>query len=148
MAFHFSLDSLLRLRRSIEHQQEILLANASHNVAQQQQKVLQLEESLRQMMEQEVKQLGVGAHAIELQTTLYIRSRALEKLGELQNELVQLKKIESVCRANLLRARQARGILETLRERRLRQYQQEEARQEQRRMDDLFLLRREYLQRQ
>ena len=148
MAFHFSLDSLLRLRRSIEHQQEILLANASHNVALQQQKIMQLEESLRQRMEQEVKQLGVGAHAIELQTTLYIRSRALEKLGELQNELGQLKKVESVCRANLLRARQVRDILETLRERRLRQYQQEEARQEQRRMDDLFLLRREYMQRQ
>ena len=148
MAFHFSLDSLLRLRRSVEHQHEIALADAIRNVAQQQQKIAQLEDSLRQMMEQEEKQLASGAHAIGLQTALYIRSRGVENLRELHNDLMHLKKIESACRAALLRARQEREILETLRERQLSQYHQDEARREQRRVDDLFLLRREYRQRQ
>ena len=44
-------------------------------------------------------------------------------------------------------ARRAREMLERVRDRQLRVYQKQAARREQRRLDDLFLLQREYLRR-
>lgn len=78
MAFHFTLDSVLRLRRSVEHQQELLLVHSTQRVTQTQQQILQLDGSLQKMAEQEAKQLDSGTHA------------ALEKISDLNPDVVTL----------------------------------------------------------
>jgi flagellar biosynthesis chaperone FliJ len=65
----------------------------------------------------------------------------------LEPQLARLEHLRREQREIFQEARRAREMLERVRDRQLRVYQKEVARREQRGLDDLFLLQREYLRR-
>jgi flagellar biosynthesis chaperone FliJ len=71
----------------------------------------------------------------------------LRQRKELEPQLAQSQQLRDQQREIFRRARQARETLESVRDRQLELYKKDAARREQRSLDDLFLLRREYLRR-
>jgi flagellar biosynthesis chaperone FliJ len=63
---------------------------------------------------------------------------------ELEGQLSRLQQLREQQRAIFQQARQARETLEAVRDRQLRLYKQEASRRDQGRLDDLFLMRREF----
>lgn len=147
MPFRFSLEPLLRLRRSVEHQQELRLAEANALVARDRLGIDQLNGAITAWEEQQTGQMRSGTTAAEIQFSLFCGAGMLHRREEMQKELSHHQEISLGCREALQQARKERETLDTLRERQFRMYEQEEKRREQRRLDDLFLLRREYLRR-
>ena len=143
MAFHFTLDNVLRYRRSLEdHEQLRLKAMLLRRAA-----ILQQQEQLRKARSELQADLQgvlsqVGLTAAELQFCL-IRSRDMQlseeqlklPLGELQSEIVAQTARYQV-------ERQRREVLESLRDVQLRKYETERTRREQSMLDELHLLRR------
>jgi flagellar export protein FliJ len=148
MAFRFSLDPLLRFRRSLEHQEQERLAKASARVAEVEMQVEELSSALGNFAEREAGQMQSGMTGAEIQFDLLCRSAMLRRREELQTELVCREELRAVCREALQKARRERETLDSLREQQLNTYLQEEKRREQRRMDDTFLLRRSFGRRQ
>lgn len=141
MAFHFSLDVVLRVRQSLEHQQELLLREANHRVMTLEQQVEELNAWLAADSQQELQQLVCGLSAAELHFDLLCRSALLERRRALEKDAVEARAARNNCAASFHQARQQREVVETLRQRQLELYRQLEARKQQRQVDDLFLLR-------
>jgi flagellar export protein FliJ len=69
-------------------------------------------------------------------------SALMERRSELEVELVRAQQLRDEQQRNFHLARRRRETLSSLRETKLRQYQREAARRDQRQADDAFLLRR------
>jgi flagellar export protein FliJ len=144
MAFRFPLHSVLHLRQSLEHQQELRLRAANQQVARVQHAIEQTEARREQMRTVRAQELGGGLTAAELRFELQCEEAIVRQRRELEAQLARLQQLRDEQRAILERARQARETLEAVRDRQVRVYQQEAARREQRRLDDLFLMRRSF----
>jgi len=95
----------------------------------------------------QAKELGSGMTAVELQFELLCDAELLRHRRELGQELARLQQLQEQQREIFQQSRRARQTLETMRDQQLRLYQKEAVRREQRTLDDLFLVRREYLRR-
>ena len=138
MAFRFPLESVLRLRRSQQRQQELLLQRRSREVIR-----LRLEWASTQ-----AEMAGIsgrspdGRTAAELQfdrerlATLAIRSEGIGK--ELQHAMAAREQAA----ADFRQAWQRRETLETLQNRGREAYAADDSRRAQRTLDDWFLARR------
>jgi flagellar export protein FliJ len=145
MAFRFPLEALLRVRQGLERQQELRLQEANHRVAALRR---QIEDTLREkenIAVQRRSQLESGVSAAELQFDLLCRSALTARQDALEKQLVEAEGFRRRCSEDFQKARQQREVVDTLRHHQLQDYHQQEARQGQRRLDDLFLLRRSYL---
>jgi flagellar export protein FliJ len=147
MAFQFSLDAILRLRKSLERQQELLLHEANQQMAALQARIANLNAHLSQHAAQEDLQLASTLSAAELQFIQLSRSVLLVQRSGLEKRLASTQAVRDSRMASFQQARQQREVLETLRQTQTQVYRQHEARQNQRRLDDLLLLRRAYLRR-
>jgi flagellar export protein FliJ len=147
MAFHFSLDAVLRLRRSLERQQELLLREANQQMIAIQLKIDHLDAQLSRQASQENLQLASTLSAAELQFLRVCRSVLQGQRGGLEKRLAAAQAVRDSRMATFRQARQQREVLETLRQAHSLVYRQNEARQSQRQLDDLILLRRAYLRR-
>jgi flagellar biosynthesis chaperone FliJ len=143
MAFHFSLEAILRLRRGQERVERLKL----EAIASEQAKVRkQLENMTQQFFESRRRfqqQVGHEKFGAELQfedarsDRVAAARRALEmRVAGL--ELERLKQVEVYKKAH-----QSRELLENLRGRKFDFYRQTLSRREQQELDDLFLMRRE-----
>ena len=147
MAFRFALAALLRFRQSLEHQAEILLQEANHDIEAVRKRIEHSDCALGEMAKQNADKLHSGVTAAELQFDLISRSLLLHHRELLHEEMIMREEIRTQRFHSFQQARQQREVVETLRERQLEIYRQQEAWQEQRRLDDHFLLRREFLRR-
>lgn len=147
MAFHFPLQAVLHLRQSVEHQQELRLRAANQHVARLQHLIEQIELRRQELHSTQTQGLSAGMTAAELRFELLCEAELLRHRRELEPQLLRLQQLREQQREILEQARRARETLESVRDRQLNVYRKEAVRREQRSLDDLFLLRREYLRR-
>jgi flagellar export protein FliJ len=145
MAFHFSLEVVLHLRRSLERQQELRLRAANQLVARTRRIIDQIGDCIAQAHHGQSQQLVAGTTAAELRFALQGTAALEEQRQSLQRELARLENLREQQQRILQQARRERETFESLREHERRIYVLQATRREQRQQDDLFLLRRAYL---
>ncbi|MFZ0286556.1 MAG: flagellar FliJ family protein [Terriglobales bacterium] len=147
MPFHFPLDAVLRLRQSLERQQELLLREANQQVTALQLRIGELNAQISAHAIQQNLQLASTLSAAELQFLQLCRSVLLGQRGGLEKRLATAQAIQDSRMASFCQARQQREVMETLRQTQMQVYRQDAARRDQRHLDDMLLLRRAYLRR-
>lgn len=147
MPFRFSLQAVLHLRQSLEHQQELRLRAAQQQVMRVQHLIEQTEVRRQELYRAQSQQLGQGITAAELRFEMQCDAELLRQRAELVGQRARAQKQQEEQRKIFQQARRGRETLESVRDRQLRLYEQKAARREQQAQDDLFLLRREFLRR-
>lgn len=147
MAFHFSLQALLRFRQGIERQTELRLIEASHQVALARRQISAVNDAMVELSAREARQLDSGVTAAELQFDELCRSALIVHRQQLEMLLAQCEKVRLDCSRAFQEARRKREVVDILRRHQLQAYRQLERRNAQRHLDEMFLLRREFLRR-
>jgi flagellar export protein FliJ len=143
MAFRFSLQSVLRLRRSIENQEEKKLMAIAAAAARVRAELQKLEEAAILQAGNQIEELSSGAAlgaTLRFRAECGVRRRILQdqwlkKLQELEQKRTEQTNV-------FLRARQKREILEGLRDRRKAEWELEITQREQELMDEAYLIRK------
>lgn len=141
MAFQFTLDSLLRLRRSEQRQQELFLQKANE----------QVNGILRELeaIEDEAQQIAADTKSAakisgaEIQFGEFRHQVLGARRRQAEPRLQSARQQQAFATAEFQRAWRRREALETLRERQRQSFVLAESHAEQRRQDDLFLQRRQ-----
>jgi flagellar export protein FliJ len=147
MAFRFPLEVLLRVRQGLERKQELRLQEANLRVAIVLRQIGDVHTGMENIEARRRPQLESGISAAELQFDVLCHSVLTERQRVLEKQLVEAEADRNSRNEDFQQARRQREVMDTLRLHQLQDYRQEEARQDQRRLDDLFLLRRAYLRR-
>ncbi len=147
MPFHFPLQAVLHYRQSVEHQQEIRLRAANQQVARAQHLIEQMDLQRKELRSMEMEELSSGTSAAELQFGALREAAMLRRRREFEQQLIRVQQLRDQQREIFQQACRAREMLESLRDQQLSLYKKDAARREQRSLDDLFLMRREYLRR-
>src|ERR1700722_9528940 len=142
MPFHFSLQAVLYLYQSLEHQQELRLRAANQQVARVRHMIEQLDTVKQQNRARQAQELQAGTTSADLEFARTMESALMKRRGELEVELVRVQQLRDEQQRNFHIARRRRETLSSLRKTQLKNYQREAARREQRQADDTFLLRR------
>jgi flagellar export protein FliJ len=142
MPFHFSLQAVLHLYQSLEHQQELRLRAANQQVTRVRHMIEQFDALKHQNRSRQAQELQAGTTSAELEFARTMESALMRRRGELEAELVRVQQMRDEQQRNFHVARRRRETLSSLRESQLKNYQREAARREQRQADDSFLLRR------
>src|SRR5579864_968924 len=141
MAFRFSLEPVLRLRRGEQRQQELILQKMNEQVNRITFALQSIEDEIRQVSSERNHQadlIGAEIHFDQQRCDILAQRRAyreflLQKAREQQAQAMK----------EFQRIWQRREALEILRRREQQAYVFEEARREQRVQDDLFLQRKQ-----
>jgi len=147
MAFHFSLETLLRFRRSVERQRELSLLQAVQQVVSSMKEIEVVDHSISVIQKNEHQNIGAVVRAAQLHFDGMRSSVLRERRRELEKVLMQRESLRAQCQKEFQAAHRNREAVEVLRGEQLNRYEREKTRRDQKQMDDLFLLRREYLQR-
>jgi flagellar export protein FliJ len=142
MPFKFSLQAVLHFRQSVEHQQELRLRTANQHVARTRHLIEQIETRMREGQVRQAQALGSGTSAAELRFALLCATTLEQQHRELERELVRLQSLRDEQQKIFQQARRQRETLEGLRDGQLRKYERQASREEQRRLDEMFLMRR------
>ncbi len=142
MAFRFSLQAMLDLRKSFERQEKLRLEMLTHQISQLRQQLETLDQEKTAGRERMAQNLQEGLFGSE---SLFNTDR--EAVGEQRRDslLQRVTEVEEQRRLQLAvfqKAQQQRKILENLRDRREQIYRQMQSRREQQLLDELFLTRR------
>ncbi len=142
MAFRFSLQAMLDLRKSYERQEKLRLAMLTHQISQLRQQLETLDREKTAGRERLAQNLQEGLFGAEI---LFNTDR--EAVGEQRRDSLRQRKAEVEEQRRLQlgvfqKAQQQRKIMENLRDRREQLYRQIQARREQQVLDELFLTRR------
>jgi flagellar export protein FliJ len=147
MAFRFGLEALLRFRQSMERQEETRLQAANQKVRQVLAEIERCEQLERRFRVAQQDSLGEGLSGAELHFDTLRQSTLARRQDALQKERAHLEKLRDQQYQVFRQARTQREVLESLRNAQLHAYQEEKMRRDQRLLDDLFLMRREFLRR-
>jgi flagellar FliJ protein len=142
MSFRFSLAPLLRLRQSIERQRALQLQEANLRIFRAQETLAQWERYLSDSDQSDAAALIAGRTAAELQFASVLRENLHRFRQELQSDLGKLELVRQQAASEYHQAYREREVLETLRARQRRDYQQEQLRRQQRELDAAYLLQR------
>ncbi len=142
MAFRFTLAPLLRLRQSIERQRTVKLQEANLHVSRAQEKLAQLERFLSDSAQSDAAALRAGGTGADLQFASVLRENLHRYRAELQSDILKLELLRQQALGEYHQAYREREVLETLRARQRRAYQQEQLRHQQRELDATHLLQR------
>jgi len=142
VAFRFTLAPLLRLRQSIEHQRTLKLQEANLQVSRAQEKLAQLERSFAESAQADAVALQAGRTAAELQFASVLRENLHLFRQELHSDILKLEDLRQQALGEYHQAYREREVLETLRAREHRVYQQEQLRRQQQELDATYLLQR------
>jgi flagellar export protein FliJ len=142
MAFRFTLAPLLRLRQSIERQCTLKLQAANLHVSRAHEKLEQLERSLADSAQSDATALQAGRTAAELQFASVLRENLHLFRHELQSDILKLELLRQQALGEYHQAYREREVLETLRARERRVYQQEKLHRQQQELDATYLLQR------
>lgn len=146
MPFRFPLQALLHLRQSIEHQQELRLRAANQQVARVRHALDQLDGRIGQTHTLSSEYLARGTTGAELSFLQTMEGSLHAQRKELEHELQRCQHVREQQERVFRQARRERETFESLRSQQLRDYQRDQARREQRQLDDLFLMRKTYLE--
>jgi flagellar export protein FliJ len=142
MSFRFTLAPLFRLRQSIERQRTLKLQEANLHVSRTQEKLAQLERSLSEAAQSNATALQSGRTAAELQFASVLRENLHLFRQELQSDMLKLELLRQQALGEYHQAYREREVLETLRARERRVYQQEKLHRQQQELDATYLLQR------
>ena len=142
MPFRFALAPLFRLRQSIERQRALALQEANLKVSRTQQALAQLERFLSDSAQSDSAGLAAGRTAAELQFASVLRENLHRFRQELQSDVRKLELLRQQSASEYHQAYREREVLETLRARQRRAYQQEQLRRQQQELDEAYLLQR------
>jgi flagellar FliJ protein len=145
MAFRFALAPLLRLRQSIERQRALALQEASLRVSRAQETLAHLDRFLANSAQSDSASLAAGRTAAELQFADLCRDNMHRFRQDLQSNIRKLELLRQQAAGEYQQAYREREVLDTLRARQRRVYQQEQLRRQQREVDSVFLLQRWHL---
>jgi len=147
MPFHFSLQAVLHLRQGLEHQQELRLRAANQQVAKVRHLITQLDMARNESYALQLRQLKAGISGAEIRFHLLRDGAMTEQRRRMEEELARLEKIRDRQREIYQQARREHETLKGLRDQQLDLHRKQSRRREQRRLDDLFLLREQYSRR-
>jgi flagellar export protein FliJ len=147
MAFRFPLEVLLRLRKGLERQQELRLQEANQRVAMLRQQIDDVHSEMKNIEVGRRLEREPGISAAELQFDVLCASVLAARQLVLEKQLIEAEAYRRARSEDFQRAHQQREVMDVLRRHQFEEYQQQETRHDQRRLDDLFLLRRSYLKR-
>ena len=142
MAFRFALAAVLKLREMIEQQEFLALERIQQEILQTERRIFKCEQRITAAAQRREAALMRGIASVHLQSA-YEEQTGLQKQKEaLQFELreLQVKRQERVRAYEV--ARQKREILDELRTRQLDAFRREQAKVQQKMLDDVFLSRR------
>ena len=146
MPFRFPLQVLLHLRQSLEHQQELRLRAANQQVARVRHALQQLDANIRQTHALSAQYLAAGTTGAELSFLQATEGSLHTQRQELEHELLRCQHLRDQQERVFRQARRERETFENLRSEQLRTYQRDLARRQQRQLDDLFLMRKTYIE--
>jgi flagellar export protein FliJ len=135
------------VRQGLERQHELRLQEANQRVTMLRQQIEGVHSEAQNILTGRRPQFESGISAAELQFDVLCLSVLTERQHALEQQLVEAEALRHTRSEEFLQARRQREVIDTLRHHQLQDCQQAEARQDQRRLDDLFLLRRAYLRR-
>jgi flagellar export protein FliJ len=147
VAFHYRLQSVLRLRQGLERQEEQRLFAIAATVARLRAQIEELEQmrlETRRAAFQEISSSASGASGTSgsvLQFAAVCDAANAESQARLRMQLAEAERRRLEQLRVYKAARQNREILESLRERQETDYNREELRRQQERADDQFLAR-------
>lgn len=142
MAFHFTLKGLLRLRQSLEQAELQKLQAIAADVARARTEIDSVEnerDAARRNTFDVLVSEGLTAAELHFEMAREVTLEAL--LSELWKKLAELEEKRKQQQVRYVNAHMQREILSSLRERQLAQYELEESRRTQQRIDELFLIR-------
>jgi len=142
VSFRFVLASVLRLRQSIERQRTLQLQEATLHVRRARETLEQLDRSLSDSAQSDSTALSAGRTGAELRFATVLRENMLHFREELQSDIGRLELLRQQALAAYRQAYREREVLETLRARQRRTYQQEQLRRDQQELDAVHLLQR------
>jgi flagellar export protein FliJ len=141
MAFRFTLEAVLQFRKSLEEFEELALHKIVQDIASLHLEIEQLLATQQSFREQKLGELTRGLPAIHLQEMCEQEQQLIEAVNAQQARLRELEK-RRLARMALYRvARQNRKVLSEIRKQKHHSYLREQLRQEQKMLDDLFLVR-------
>ncbi len=141
MAFRYPLQSVLRLRQSLERQEEQRLFTIAARVARLRAEIEQLERSRLEARRAASQEMMAGSCGAIMQFAAACDAAAGETQGRLQAQLAEAESLRLDQLRVYKKARQKREIFEGLRERQEASHDREVAHHEQERADDMFLTR-------
>lgn len=147
MAFRFPLQAVLHYRESLEHQQELRLRAAHQQVARLRRVLDQYGARAQDLHASQARELAAGTTIAELRFHAVCQSALEHRRQELERELQRLQILRDDAQKLFVEARRRTETLAGLHDAQRRAYERTRARSEQRQLDDAFLLRRAYLQR-
>ena len=147
MAFRFSLQAVLRVRAGLKRQQEIKFRLALAEVVRIKNRIETLTTAIRESENDDRLAMQVGVSATTLHCSLSARSKLTGERERFQSELKQKEEIRKQQLTLLQQRRADLEKFETLRRQQRAFYQQENQRRESQALDEMFLLRREFLKR-
>lgn len=142
MAFRFPLDTLLRLRVSVERKEELNLQRINMALLQARHDLAQLRQERQAAWSEAQLRLRSSAPAAELHFELARDHAARQRAEQIEQRITQLEFARQEQQQIYRKARQEREILENLRSRKREQYDQELSRVEQQSIDDMQLMLR------
>jgi len=141
MPFAYRLEVLLRLQRSLEHQEENRLLACAARVVRLK-AALQSWEAARLALKRRIMEdLERGASGIALQIAADWDLAAHRKQTEIRKKIVAAEQLRLEQLRVYREARQRREVLDSLRERQQTEYNQEEIRRLQQMLDEMYLVR-------
>ena len=139
MAFHFPLQSILQLRRSEEHQQELRLRAIHQQITRLRHGIEQLEAQIQQIRKDASERLQMRAVAAELRFSLLCEQSVRQHALRIETDLERLNNLREQQQRIFQQARRERETLENLRDQQFAQFCLGRERRQQRSLDDLFL---------
>src|SRR5581483_6201370 len=142
MAFRFALAALLKYRESLEQREYLALEKVQQEIVQVENLIRQCEQQLSAAQARRDRDLKSGVISIQLQA-IYQEETALEELQEkLRAHWQQLQVFFFKQKTAYEIAHRNREVLDNLRLKQLDAYRKEQAKREQKTLDDIFLARR------
>jgi flagellar export protein FliJ len=142
MAFHFSLDAILRMWRSREKFERLRLETIAARIQRLRREIEAVEQASREDRRNLAGTLSEGMAASQLQFAALCTDEQRRFRDLMEKQFAELAKHHEIQRKIFEHARRQRETLENLRSRKLEVYRTEGARRAQQEMDELFLTRR------
>lgn len=139
MAFRFSLATLLRYREALEQRELLALEKLQHEIALAEARIIDTQQKQRALEDRRQSGLREGMTAIQLQSELQDEATLQSHSNDLKRQKQELFSKRERRMATFNEAREAREVVEKMRERKLSEYTREQSKAEQSVLDDLFL---------
>ena len=139
MAFRYALQSLLRLRRSLERQEEQRLFAFAATAARLRGALEDLQQADLSQRRAALSEMEESSSGAQLQFRVACDAASLQTIQRVKRQLVEAERLRVEQLKTYQKSRQAREILEGLRERQAELYERDQTRHRQQRADETFL---------